>query len=451
MEHQGKQSSNSDRRTSLIKKNIIYSILIKGWSGLVVFLLVPVTLRCLGEYENGVWMTISSLLVWIDNMDIGLGNGLRNRLAENLANNDILKARETVSSTFLMLIFIIIPLSILLVSIISNIDIYQILNVDSQIINNLNNIVVISVILTCTTFIFKFIGNVFMALQLPSVNNLLVCLGQTLSLVGTYLLLIIGDFENALLIIAVINTCAPLVVYIFAYPITFYKLYPYLKPSYKYYNDNTAKSLCGMSLKFFLLQIAGLVLFFSANILISHLFTPAHVTPYQIAYRYFSIVLLAFTIIGSPYWSATTDAFSRGDIGWIKNSRKKLQKIVYMIFSCIFCMVLLSEFVYEIWLGDDIKISLSVTIGMAIYMIVVIWSMSYCYFLNGIGALNLQLIFTIGAAVVFIPLSYVLASFLNDISAVLFALTLANMPSLICNKIQLNKILNNTARGIWIK
>ena len=103
-----------ERRTSLIKKNIIASFLIKGWSAMVQFLLVPLTLACLGEYENGVWLTISSVLLWINNLDIGLGNGLRNKLAVYMARGDKEKAREMVSSTFIMLCISIIAVLIVL-------------------------------------------------------------------------------------------------------------------------------------------------------------------------------------------------------------------------------------------------------------------------------------------------------------------------------------------------
>ena len=90
-------------RTSLILKNIISSFFVKGWSAIVVFVMVPLTLKCLGAYQNGVWLTISSLLVWMDQMDIGLGNGLRNRLAIHIAHGEDEEARKVVSSTMAML------------------------------------------------------------------------------------------------------------------------------------------------------------------------------------------------------------------------------------------------------------------------------------------------------------------------------------------------------------
>ena len=52
--------SNSSR-TGLIKKNILASFFVKGWLIVVQLLMVPLTLHCLGVYENGIWLTISSM------------------------------------------------------------------------------------------------------------------------------------------------------------------------------------------------------------------------------------------------------------------------------------------------------------------------------------------------------------------------------------------------------
>ena len=154
-----------DNRTSLIKKNIIFSFLIKGWGGLVIFLLVPITLKCLGEYKNGVWLTISSLLVWIDQLDIGLGNGLRNKLAEYMAVGDYDKSQAAVSSAFFMLLLVIIPVTIILCLLANVFDVYSFLNVNEKIIDNLQFVISVATIFVCSTFIFKFVGNFYLGLQ----------------------------------------------------------------------------------------------------------------------------------------------------------------------------------------------------------------------------------------------------------------------------------------------
>ena len=80
--------NNTNNRSNLIIKNIVVSFFVKGWSAIVVLLMVPLTLKMLGAYNNGVWLTISGILIWIDFMDIGLGNGLRNTLAKYVAIGD---------------------------------------------------------------------------------------------------------------------------------------------------------------------------------------------------------------------------------------------------------------------------------------------------------------------------------------------------------------------------
>lgn len=438
-----------DRRTDLIRKNIIVSFFLKGWDGIVILLMVPLTLHCLGEYNNGVWMTISSMLIWIDNMDIGLGNGLRNKLAQHIAENKIEEAKEVVSSTFGMLILIIIPISIVLLIGVKTTDVYELFNVNKNFISNLGTLLSVCIVLSCSTFIFKFIGNFYLGLQLPAVNNLLVTTGHTLALIGTFILWEMGS--HSILLIAIINTCSPLIVYAIAFYVTFNYKYKLFAPSKKSFIWSTASCLIKLGLNFFILQISGVILFMSSNLLLSRLFSPSLVTPYQIVYRYFSVVLIIFTIISVPFWSATTEAYTKKDFQWIRTSRHKMQKIILLILIGMIVMSIISPYVYHIWVGSETKIPMALTVVMAIYIFELIVSMSYSYFLNGIGVLRVQLICTVLAAVIFIPLSIIANDFTHNIICVPSVLILVNLPGLIFNIIQLDKIINHKAHGIWLK
>lgn len=442
-------TNSSHQRSTLLVKNILVSFLIKGWSAIVVFLMVPVTLHCLGEYKNGVWLTISSIMLWIDNMDIGLGNGLRNKLAVYLAHDDTERARSLISSTFAMLTCIMVPAMLILLLIVYFGDMYGFLNVSHGMVSSLDTILIVTVVFVCSTFIFKLIGNFYMGLQLPAVSNLLICLGQTLAFIGTYFVYLSGS--HSLIWIALVNTAAPFIVYLLAYPITFFYKYPRLRPSFRLVNMNEAKSVMSMGVKFFVLQISGIVLFMTANILISKLFSPELVTPYQITYRYFSLMLVVFTVICMPFWNATTDAYERGDMVWIRRANKKLNLMTLGIFVGMIVMVLVSNYVYKVWIDKETVIDIRMSIAMATYTFILIVSMRYSYFINGIGKLWLQLIFTASAAIVFIPLAYLIAHLTNDIIWFMAVMCAVNIPGLIVNRIQFDKLLNEKATGIWIK
>ncbi|MBR1462500.1 MAG: hypothetical protein IJ604_03855 [Prevotella sp.] len=439
----------NDQRTALVRKNILASFLIKGWSALIIYLMVPLTLFTLGLYKNGVWLTISSILVWIDSMDIGLGNGLRNQLTIHLAHNDYKKAQEAVSSAFFMLILIIIPTSLLLNVFILLINNYAFFNVDESVIPDLDMILAVSVMFVSITFIFKFISNFYLALQLPAVNNLLITIGQTLALFGTFIVYISG--KHSLFLISVINTASPLIVYLLAYPYTFWKKYPQLRPSIRCFNKHVAKSLLTLGVKFFVLQICGMLLFMTSNILIQKLISPEEVNPYQITYRYFSIVLTLFIVVNTPFWSATTDAYARKDLEWIRISKKRMEKVLAVVSISIIFMICISQFVYHIWVHDEVVITTETTACMGIYMMILISSLCYSNFLNGIGALHIQLIMTTCAAILFIPLALLSIHCIHSVVGMLIAMSLINIPGLVMNIVQFNKIINNKARGIWLK
>ena len=438
--------SNNSARTAAIYRNVVLSFLLKGFSAIITLLMVPLTLTCLGEYQNGVWLTISSLLVWIDQMDIGLGNGLRNKLAESIAHNDTMQARQSVSSTMAMLTCITLPLTLLLVLLVVSTDVYAFFNADQAIISDLRAALLAAVVLVCITFVLKIVGNVYMGLQQPATSNLILVSGQALALLATWLLMKNGQATFFNIVIA--NTTAPLAAFLVAFVITFFIVHPELRPSLRFVNMRAAMNLGNLGIKFFWLQIAGIIQFMTANILISNFFTPQMVTPYQIAYRYMSLIIVVFTVICMPFWNATTDAYARGDMEWIRRANKKMSLMSLFIALLMVVMVLLSPWVYDIWIKEACHVPFGMTVMMALYIFLLVLSMRYSYFLNGIGALRLQLYMTV-FTVIFIPLAWIVCRMTHDILWFMAVMCLCIAPSILVNMIQFNKILNGTAKGIW--
>ena len=313
---------------------------------------------------------------------------------------------------------------------------------------NLILIVNYSVLFFCLTFILKLIGNIYLALQLPAVNNFLVMLGQLFSLALIYFLSILG--RGNLLNIALVYSIAPCVVYLFAIVYTFTHKYKKLAPSFKLYNKEHVVSLFSLGGQFFILQIAGLVLFSTTNLIISNKFGPDEVTYYNIAYRYFSVVPMLFSIILAPLWSATTDAYFKKDFVWIKKSLKKVNLLLAFTALFLIIMLMMAGVVYKVWVGSQIKISFSMNVAMAIYTYILVASLSYSSFINGIGKLKLQVINTVVVAIIFLPLVFLLTDFYNIIG-IIIALIMVNLSGLVFNIIQFNKIINNNAQGIWSK
>ena len=97
-------SKDSTIRTKRAKQNILAMFAIKGVGLLISFLYIPLLLHTLNTVDYGVWLTLTSIVSWISFFDIGLGNGLRNKLCEAISINDIQKARELVSTAYVSLV-----------------------------------------------------------------------------------------------------------------------------------------------------------------------------------------------------------------------------------------------------------------------------------------------------------------------------------------------------------
>lgn len=436
-----------DTRTSKAVKNIAASMLLKGGSIAISLLLVPLTLSYLNEYEYGVWLTLSSVLSWIYILDIGLGNGLRNKLTEAIALDDLKLAKIYVSTTFYSLTFIVIVIYAVFWGIHQCLDWNVILNTDPQKVDDINSIVSIVFAFFCTSFVLKTIGNIYMAYQQPAVNDLLLFLGNLVSLILVYICTLIypGSLEK----VAVLFSASPVLVYLVAFPVTFFK-YKKIRPSFAFVRLEYLKHLMSLGGQFFIIQISSLIVFMTSNFIISQLFGPAQVTPFNIAFRYFSVVNMGFTIVLTPFWSAVTDAYTKNDMDWIRNTLRKIIVIWIGSVCATILMVIFSSFVYSLWVGKDIMIPFVLSIVCGIYVTIANWNNIFAYMLNGIGKIRLQLYSSIVSGLLFFPLAYYFGEKLG-ITGVMVAMCSCLFISSVWSPIQFGKILSGKATGIWFK
>lgn len=414
---------NANDRSAKVLTNIFGSIFIKGGSILASFVIVPLTLSYLTQYEYGVWLTLSSIVHWLDYFDVGLANGLRNKLAECIAKKDYLKGRKYVSTAYFLLIVISIVFSLFVVLINHYIDWNSLLNTVSNPINNLESIILFVSILTAFQFVMKTIGTIYAANQEPMFGGLFSLLGQILSIMIIFILTRTTD--GSLFYVAITFSVSPILVYFISYPIAF-KRYAKIRPSLGLIDLKLSTDIIGLGLKFFFIQVCFLVLFQSSNFIISNLFSPNEVTPYNIAYKYMNILPMIFVIIVSPLWTAITDAYVQGDISWIKSSIRKMVYVwlVGVLLSVIFVAV--SSLIIKVWIGPAVEIPKTYFFALCVFVIVDMWNKIFSSYSNGVGRLKPQMYATLIEAMLFIPLSFFLAKLLGVVG-VAWALSIVSI------------------------
>ena len=368
---------------------------IKGLSLLISLAYVPLLLHSLDSINYGIWLTLTSLVGWLAMFDVGLGHGLRNKLSEALAQGDTHTGKIYVSTAYVG-IFFAITIFLVIFCVISN----NLLSWDEilkspassrQELTLLANIVFISF---GANFILGLINSIFFALQLPALSSLLTTLGQLFSFLFVYILTKFYHI-NSLLVLGTTISIIPICVLFIATLFFFHtKKYRDISPSLVCFRIAKLRDILSLGVKFFLIQIITIILYQVNNLLITQMIGNEAVVEYNIAFKYMNILVMGYAIIVTPLWSATTEAYTKGDFLWIKKTVKKINRIGLIIIGIGLVMLLLSQLIYDIWLGDaSVNVSFSSTFILYIYVIFKIMYSNYGYILNGIGKLNLQILY----------------------------------------------------------
>lgn len=437
-------------RTVFIKKNIIGSFIIKGLSIFTSLMLVPLTLKMLDNEKYGIWITLYSIVTWFNMMDIGLGNGFRNKFAEAVALNDHYKAKKFIETIYSSTVIIALGFFVVYSIVHPFLNWHKLLNIPNTFDENISLIVITVFCLFSLQLILKNITTILLALQKTALSNLIMFSGNLLALIS---IMILGKIGIAnLKTISLTFMLSPITIYIgFTIFLFRKKLNKYIPEKLKIHREYFS-NMMNLGIKFFFIQITTIIMFSSGNFVIAQLFGPKEVTPYNISYRLFASTMSIFTIIIAPFWSAYTDAITKNEYSWIKNALKNLNKIWVLFAFGLLMLLLASPFVYKLWVGERVNIPFFLSASFALYAALLSWTGMFSQFLNGVGKIKIQLYISIFQCVSNIPLAIILAKYLNfGITGVIMATNINLIISAIILPIQVRKISNQKAYGIWNK
>lgn len=438
------------QRTTIVKKNILGSLAIKGISILTSLLLVPMTLGYVSAEIYGVWLTISSILHWLTYMDVGFTHGLKNRLNECLARKDYEKGKSLVSTTYAIMFIIFVPLSTLLIVASPWIDWCGILNVDSS-----NQEVILKTMQVLFVFIaLQMIVNVFVtivaAYQKTALSSLFAVIGQVCSLCIISMMTLF--VKPSLLNLAFAYSLMPILIVLIASIIYFKTSMKEVAPSVSAINMGYVKDLWGLGIKFFIIQLQMIVLYQATNLLISHIAGPESVTQYNIAYKLLNVVVMVYTIILNPLWPAFTDAYTKGDYVWMNNTYRKMQRLYALLCVMIAMVVVSSPILIRFWVRNMVGVPFLLTLSIAVYTLIHCWVSLQAILINGTGKVTLQSRVIVIGIVLHIPLSLFLGKYIGiGILGVVASMSAINIIYALVLTTQIRRILNNSATGIWNK
>ena len=435
----------SKERTRNYLQQIKGAVVYKAVAMLASFLAIPIMIHYLGQEQFGVWSTLLTVMSWIVFFDLGVGNGMRNKVAEALAKNDKVEAANFISSGYSLIGLIAVVLWTLVTGASFLVPWQAVFNTHAIQETTLRLTVQVAVFFVVFNFWLGLINALLGAVQ----KTALTALGQLISnALALLFVFILAKTTVASITYLALGYGISLVMANVILNFWFYQQHRELRPN-PALDKKHIHPLLSIGLKFFTIQIAVLVIFTTDKMLITQLFGPQYVAQYEVIFKLFSVITFAHALISTPLWSAYTDAYHRGDMPWI---RRMLRKQL-IIFSGISVLVLLMGFLAQsaiaIWIGPEMVVSVPLVITIGVFVLISIWNNIYSMLVNGIGDIKIQLYTAVVAMLLNIPLAVLFVKhFSLGISGIVLATIISLSLAAIALPIQVNYIMRSGAKVI---
>lgn len=429
-------------RNIVQNKNIVFGITFKGISVFLNFLIVPILILFLGKIEYGVWITIFSIVNWIFTFDLGIGQGLRNKLTEALSVNDLEKASQIISTSYVFISLFSLLILILGIFFIYFANFQELLNYKAKSNSFLQNFVFLSLFFTIINFVISLYKKLFLAVHKSFVIELVNVFFQTFYLVVT-LIWLHYNLEKSLISLVFIFGVINFVVSLIA-TFVFFKIQEKVLFSFKKVSLKEGRLLLGLGGKFFIINCSLIVILSTDNIIISNLLGPTFVTDYFTVQKIFQFLIILFTIVLSSSWGLYSEAIIKKDYNWIRQNLKKMNffLIGILILGVIFFYFI--EEILNIWIGKDlIEIPKGLAFCNMIYTFIFCFTNIYMFFINASNKINIQMYLYVFAAIINIPLSIFFVKLLGSTTGVILSTLLCFLPLLVIMPIQSHMIIKN--------
>jgi O-antigen/teichoic acid export membrane protein len=381
------------------------SLFQRGLTILISFASVPLTIHYLGPERYGVWLTISSILVWLALTDFGLaGNALINVLSEAHGRDDKQLARQYVASAVWSLSALAAVLGIVTIIVFRYIPWTALFHSRSIPVGELASAGALTIGFFLLSLPISVQHAIYSGYQDGALSN---ACGIVMNLSSLAALIAVTQMKGGLpdLVLALSGTRLLVglgnVLYIF-------RRYPWLVPVPSAVRWQCIRKLLNLGSKYLLSQLGAFGIGQSQPLIITQILGPAAVVPFVVAHRLITLPMDVVYMSIAPLVPAFGEAKARNAWGWIRTAyqRVTLASIVAGI-PLVLLLGVIAQPVIRVWAGPAAVPGPALIIGLVLYNMVGVVLMGTGQLLTGVERLTplvlstvLCAIFTVGLGVV---------------------------------------------------
>ncbi len=361
----------------------------KGTALLVSLITLPITIRYLGPVKYGIWATISTTVLMLGVLDLGIASTLTNYIAKANATEDREMARDYYATAFFISVGIAVMLAVLGYGIWVKVAWGQLFRVDDPVLVRQTALCVgIAVLFFLLNLPLTLAGRVLSGYQQIQIANYFAMVGSVLSLVA----IVSGIKAHVTIVGLMMLFCSAVLTGNLSLNLWLVlRDRPWIRPRLSLVRFGLMRDLFGEGLRFFILQISGLVVFNSDMLVITHYLGAAEVTPYAVTSRLMSCAFALHTLLIPVLWPAFSDAFHRGDYAWLRRTYNRVASTTLIIVcSLAFAFAILGRWIIRFWATPAAIPSRPLLWSMAISVMVLAISTNQACLLAATQRIGLQ-------------------------------------------------------------
>ena len=391
----------------------------------------------------GAWYTIQTILQWILVFDLGIGNGLRNRLVAALVEGDERKISLCVSSAYRLLGLVCLALLVVVVVVAAFVPWNVVFNVSEGVLPA-DSLKACMFVVGCGVVLqmfFQLINGVLYALQFSSAVNALSLVSNALILCFISLFPSSSDGANIVLL-ALANVVFMVMPLVLTSVVVFSRRLLGCRVDFGGFSWKYARESLSTGLVILFLQLTWVVVASTHSLLISLFRDPSEVVEFQIYYKvYYTIGSLA-AIALVPIWSAVSMAQAEGRYTWIAKTYRKCLILACVVAVVCVCTSPFVQFGFDVWLGDEsIGVNMAYVAVMSLFSVAFVLQNVNASIGNGLSYFPVQVACMGIGAFAMAPLACVFCSLFNSWIGVIAATIVAIAPFQVIEPIACSRYL----------
>lgn len=335
------------------KRNIFRSSIAnyinRFWLTIVSFFLFPFIIHHVGVTASGIWILISSITGYFGLLDLGISSSLAKYIAEYNAKENKEQVNEVINTTFFLFVGIGLIASMGLV-VFGEIFLTSFFSISPEFIDDAKIIVYIVSINMLLRFPMGVFGGVLWGLQRYDINAMI---GFIVSIPRIVLIVLFLSMGYGIVALALIESFISIIGWIIS-ALYAKKCLPFMSFRPTYFKNETIKTLLGFSSILFVMQICGIIILQTDQIVIGAFSTIDSITYYAAAFSIYLLVRSIPELLLPSIFPAASELAARQDMNALKTMFIKGSKYATAAFlSVVIPAMMLSKSILTAWMGFE--------------------------------------------------------------------------------------------------